>query len=49
MVIKTTRPNKSQNNYKKHIEMQFLSVFPDITKIANFRCKFADISRTQGV
>ena len=29
--------------------MQFLSVFPDITKIVNFRRRNAGVSRTEGV
>ena len=29
--------------------MQSISVFPEITKIAHYRWKNADVSRTQGV
>ena len=29
--------------------MQYISVFIDITKFADFRQKIADVSRTQGV
>ena len=29
--------------------MQSISVFPDITKVADFRRKNADVNRTQGV
>ena len=33
----------------KIIKMQFLFEFPDIRKIAAFRWKDADVSRTQGL
>ena len=29
--------------------MQFISVFPDIAKFADFRWKNAEVNRTQGV
>ena len=29
--------------------MQSISVFLEITKVTDFRCKIADVSRTQGV
>ena len=39
-------PNNSLKNYLKCIKTQFLSVFSNITKIANFWCKNTDVSRT---
>ena len=43
------RLKKSLAIWKLCIKMQSIPVFPDITKIADFRWKNADVSRTQGV
>ena len=39
----------NQKNQKLCIKMQSISIFPDITKVANFYFKNDDVGRTQGV
>ena len=51
MFIKTTFKDlkKVKKNKKLRIKMQSVPLFPDITKIADFRWKDADFSKTKGV
>ena len=50
-MIRATLKDLLKVKFRKYVlkKMQFLSAFPDITKVVKFLLKNADTSRTQGV